>query len=98
MAIVVRGVSRAQIGGGFVTMTIHAMTFEEMGDVVERATTRIADLQEQIARLTAERDYATAVADALRFHNEQIERELGRVVRELVDARAALAAFPGRQT
>ena len=79
-------------------MTIHAMTFEEMGDVVARAPTRIADLQEQIARVTAERDYATAVADAFRFHNEQIERDLARVVRELADARAALANSPGRQT
>ena len=79
-------------------MTIHALTpFEDLGSVVERATARIAELQEQISRVSAERDYATAVADALRFHNEQIERDLARVVRELADARIALAHFPGRQ-
>jgi hypothetical protein len=50
--------------------------------------TRVDSLILETARVADERDYAVAVADSLRAHNERLERELGEALRRLVDARS----------
>jgi hypothetical protein len=59
------------------------MTFEEMGTVVERATMRIADLTERLARMTAERDQANAIAEAAWWQNTRLVAELEAMARQL---------------
>ena len=49
---------------------------------------RVDSLIVDVARVADERDYAVAVADSLRAHNERLERELGEALRRLVDARS----------
>jgi len=64
----------------------------ELATLASVASARIASLVEQVGRVTAERDYAVAVADALRWHNERLEREMTELLSKLVDALAAVDA------
>jgi hypothetical protein len=59
------------------------LTFEEMGAVVERATTRIGALHEALMRLTAERDMAMAIAAAAKWENTRLLAELEAMARQL---------------
>jgi hypothetical protein len=69
----------------------HRLAVHFSSAAAANALARIASLAEHIERVTPERDYAVAVADALRDHKGRLNRELADVLRKLADALAALA-------